>query len=123
VPESIRTLPSPFAQPTLICVSFLVTFRIASPFLASEPKLELKVGDIVLHKVDDKKQSLAEISFIGKITSEIVLSFQGGYMDCDKNQILTCECKSLGCNGAHLPGYMVSHCLRGQSWIQTYLTK
>jgi hypothetical protein len=76
-------------------------------FSATETKIDLKVGDTVLHKVSDDFQSLAEVAFIGKVTTEIILSFQGGYVECDKNQVLICECKTLGCNGAHFPGYMV----------------
>ncbi|KAI6175045.1 [histone H3]-trimethyl-L-lysine(9) demethylase [Aphelenchoides bicaudatus] len=81
--------------------------------LSNDPKTDLKVGDSVVHKLNDEVHSLAEIVFIGKVNMEIILSFHGGYMECDKKQILECECKSLGCNGSHFPGYQVAVRNRG----------
>jgi hypothetical protein len=56
----------------------------------------------------DGNLSLAEVNFVGPIEKEIVASFQGGYMEVDKQQVLVCECRALGCNGEHFPGYLVS---------------
>lgn len=75
--------------------------------LANDPKTDVKVGDLVLHEMNDGFKSVAEVSFIGTTTSEIVMSYHGGLSEVDKAQVLSCDCRPLGCNGVHIPGYMV----------------
>lgn len=67
--------------------------------LADNPKSDLKVGDTVVHNMNDGCKPLAEVVYIGSQHFEKVLSYQGEYLEIDKNQILICECRTLGCNG------------------------